>query len=323
MNLFDKQEKQLISDLKVGQRVDTYYRLMSVDKRVKKDGGSFLTLEWMDRTGKMPAKVWSNAEAVFKKLKPGDIFRVNGYVNEYKGSKELNVDTVRPVTPQDKDYDPADFQEKPAFDTGALFTKFIELIKSNLTNPHLLKLTDLFVESYGEKFKNHYGAQKIHHAYMGGLLQHTCSMAELAVMIARHYSLDKELLLMGVLFHDVGKTFEFTVDPAPEPTVEGGLIGHIVISNSIFLDLKNRIPDFPRDLSIKIQHLIVSHHGEKEYGSPEVPRIPEAFALHIVDLLDSKMKIVEETVLNSESKGLFTDYVHSLGRRLLIEPGKK
>lgn len=323
MSLFDNQDKQFIRDLKVGQRVDTYYRLMSVEKRAKKDGGSFLTLEWMDRTGKMPAKIWSDAETIYNKLKPGDIFRVNGYVSEYKGVKELNVDSVRSVTSQDKDYDPADFQEKPAFDTGTLFTRFIELIKNNLKNPQLLKLTDLFVEFYGEKFKNHYGAQKIHHAYLGGLLQHTYSMAKLAVMIAQHYSLDKELLLMGVLFHDVGKTFEFTVNPAPESTMEGGLIGHVVISNSIFIDLKNRIPDFPRELSIKIQHLIVSHHGEKEFGSPEVPRIPEAFALHIVDLLDSKMKIVEETVQNSESKGFFTDYVQSLGRRLYLEPGKK
>ncbi|MCP4217310.1 MAG: HD domain-containing protein, partial [bacterium] len=288
----------------------------------KKDGSAFLILELMDKTGKIPAKIWDNAESVFKMLNAGDIYRFNGFVNEYMNKKEVKVDSVRPVTKGDTDFNPADFTEQAAFDTDDLFKSMMELLKNNLKNPCLQKLTDLFAVAYGEKFKVHYGAQKIHHAYVGGLLEHTCSMMKCAVFVADHYSLDRELLLMGVLFHDIGKMFEFKTDPAPAPTMAGGLIGHLVIGNSLFLELKSKVANFPEDLACKIQHLILSHHGEKEYGSPEVPRIPEAFALHIVDLLDSKLKIMEEAVKKSEGGGLFSDYVHSLQRRVLLPQEK-
>jgi 3'-5' exoribonuclease len=311
--------KKFIKDLQTGQQVDTYYRVIAVDKRTKKDGGSFLTLELMDKTGKIPAKIWDNTEKYYKLIKPGDMFRINGYVNEYMNKKEIKVDNLRPVSPKDTDFEEDDFVERASFDTDALFKKMIDTIKNHLTNPQLLELTDRFAAVYGKKFKDHYGAQKIHHAYLGGLLQHTFSMVETAVFVAEHYSLDKEVLLMGALFHDVGKLFEFTITPAPEATMEGGLIGHLVIGSTIFHELKNKIENFPRELSIKIQHLILSHHGEKEFGSPEVPRTREALALHIIDLLDSKLKIMEEAVDNSENRGLFTEYIHSLGRRVFVE----
>jgi 3'-5' exoribonuclease len=290
-----------------------------MDKRTKKDGGVFLTIELMDKTGRIPAKIWTNAEATFNMLKPGGIYSVKGLVNEYMGKKEIKVDSLRAASPADSDFKAEDFIETASFDTDALFKRLIETLKKNFSNPYLLKLTDLFATVYGDRFKTHYGAQKIHHAYLGGLLEHTFSMVELAVFIADHYKLDKELLLIGTLFHDVGKIFEFDFDPAPQSTMEGGLIGHLVMGNQVFVDLKKRIDDFPRDLSCKIQHLIISHHGEKEYGSPEVPMIPEAFALHAIDLLDSKLKIMEDAVKNSENNGIFTDYIHTLGRRLYKE----
>lgn len=321
MNLFDSQIKKFVKDLKVGQQVDNYYKLTTLDKRTKKDGGVFLTIELMDKTGKIPAKIWNNAEATFKLLETGGIYRVKGLVNEYMNKKEIKVDGLRAASPGDRDFNAEDFVEKASFDTDALFNRLIETIKNNLTNPFLLQLTDLFAGRYGDKFKTHYGAQKIHHAYLGGLLEHTFSMVELAVFVAEHYRLDKELLLIGTLFHDVGKVFEFDIDPAPQSTMEGGLIGHLIMGNQVFLELKKRIEGFPRDLGIKIQHLIVSHHGEKEFGSPEVPMIPEAFALHAIDLLDSKLKIMEEAVKNSENSGIFTDYIHTLGRRLYKEKG--
>jgi 3'-5' exoribonuclease len=319
MDLFESQMKKFIEDLQVGQRVDTYYKIVAVDKRTKKDGSAFLTLELMDKTGRIPAKIWDNAETSFKMIQLGDIYRINGYVNEYMNKKEIKIDSIRPVSPKDTDFKQEDFVEKASFDTEALFNQMIETIKRNLTNKYLLELTDRFTAAYGGKFKTHYGAQKIHHAYIGGLLQHTYSMVKLAIVIAQHYNLDKELLLMGTLFHDVGKIFEFNISPAPETTMEGGLIGHIIIGNTIFQELKNKIDHFPQELSFKIQHLIISHHGEKEFGSPEVPRTPEAFALHILDFLDSKLKIMEDAVKNSETQGLFTEYVHSLGRRLYVE----
>ncbi|MCP5104030.1 MAG: HD domain-containing protein [bacterium] len=321
MNLFENQEKKFIKDLQVGGQVDNYYKLMFMDKRTKKDGGVFLTLELMDKTGKIPAKVWSNAETSFKILKPGGIYRIKGNVGEYMNKKEIKVSTVRPVSPSDTDFNAEDYVESSSFDTDALFARLLATIKSHLSNPHLVRLTDLFAEKYGDKFKIHYGAQKIHHAYLGGLLEHTHSMVEIAVFIAKHYALDKELLLMGTLFHDVGKIFEFDISPAPQATMAGGLIGHIVIGTGIVRQLTAKIEGFSPELSAKIQHLIISHHGHKDFGSPETPAFPEAFALHAIDLLDSHLAIMEEGIKNSETPGLFTDYIHVLGRRLYKEKG--
>jgi 3'-5' exoribonuclease len=311
-----------IKDLGVGDKTDTYYKILSVDKKTKKDGNPYLSLMLMDKTGKIPAKIWNNAETHYKAIREGHIYRVNGSVNEFMNQKEIRVESLRAAADTDSDCNPEDFAEQAAFDTEKLFADLIGLMKSNLDSPHLLKLVDLFAEEYGEPFKAHYGAQKIHHAYLGGLLEHTLSMMKVAIYCAHHYHLDKELLIMGVLFHDLGKMYEFNISPTVETTMEGGLLGHLVIGIDKFQQLSAKVAGFPEEMSCKIQHLIVSHHGEKEFGSPEVPKIPEAFVLHVIDLLDSKMKIFEEAIRNSETKGIFSDYVKVLGRRLYVPPGE-
>jgi 3'-5' exoribonuclease len=318
-----KQEKQYIKDLQVGKPVDGYFKVLSAGKKAKKDGSPFLALEVMDKTGKIPAKIWDNADHYFNILQEGEIYKINGYVNEFMNQKEIKIDSLRSLAPVDKNVNEDDFIEKADFDTEKTFHEMMATIKSHLTDPYLLKLADLFSHEYGNQFKDHYGAQRVHHAYLGGLLQHTRSMMQLAIFCADHYSLDKELLLVGVLFHDIGKMFEFSVSPTIDATLAGGLLGHLVIGNNIFLELKDKIPGFPEELSYKIQHLIISHHGEKEFGSPEVPKTPEALVLHILDLLDSKLKIFEEAISSSETKGLFSDYVKVLGRRLFVPPKDK
>lgn len=318
-----KQKKKYIKDLLVGKPVDGYFKVLSVSKKAKKDGSPFLALEVMDKTGKIPAKVWDNADHYFNILQEGEIYKINGYVNEFMNQKEIKVDSLRSLAPTDNNVNEDDFVEKAAFDTEKTFHEMMTTLKSYLVNPYLLKLTDLFSHEYGTQFKDHYGAQKVHHAYIGGLLQHTRSMMQMAIFCADHYSLDKEILLVGVLFHDIGKMFEFSVSPTIDTSLAGGLLGHLIIGNNIFLELKDKIPGFPEELSVKIQHLIISHHGEKEFGSPEVPKIPEAYVLHILDLLDSKLKIFAETVNSSETKGLFSDYVKVLGRRLYVPPKDK
>lgn len=319
MNLFDSQKPRYIKDLTVGTPVGWYYKLVDVSRKVKKDGGPYLALEFLDKTGRISAKVWDNADAVSKILKEGKVFRVTGQVNEWNGHKEIKVDSIREASPQDKDFSEADFIEQAAFDTEKLFDQVVELLDTHIQDSFLRQLVELFSRQYRETFQKHYGAQKLHHAYMGGLLQHTASMLRFAVVAADHYALDKDLLLIGVLFHDVGKIQEFTISPTLELTMEGGLIGHIMISQRIFLELKNKIDHFPEELSLKIQHLIVSHHGEKEFGSPEVPKTLEAYTLHVIDLLDSRLSIMTDAIKQAEGKNLFTDYIHSLSRRLFID----
>lgn len=317
MNLFKNIEKRWIQDIKVGEQLDEFFRIVEVNKRLKRDGAPYLTLVLMDKTGRVSAKVWDNVEQYLTLIRDGEIYRVTGVVSEYKGQKEIRVDRLN-TPPNGSEINPGDYTEQAAFDTESLFDTMISLVKKNISNPKLTQLLDLFAQEYQTAFKAHYGAQKIHHAYLGGLLEHTYSIIRLAIQIAEHYDLDKDVLLTGALFHDAGKMFEFTSSPAVGATLEGGLLGHLIIGNDIFTKLVGRIPNFPEDLSIMIRHLIISHHGEREFGSPEIPKTREAYALHVIDLLDSKMKIFEQIIEGADKKQMFSDYIPVLERRIYI-----
>ncbi len=321
MNLFKNIEKKWIQDIKVGDQLDEFYRIVEISKKLKRDGAPFLTLVLMDKTGRAPAKVWDNVEKYQSLIRDGEIYRVTGLVTEYKGKKEIRVDRLN-TPPNESDINAEDYTEEAAFDTESLFDNMIALVKKNLQNTHLLQLVDMFAAEYKTTFQNHYGAQKIHHAYLGGLLEHTYSIVQLAVKIADHYRLDKDILLTGALFHDAGKMFEFTSAPAVGITLEGGLLGHLIIGNDLFTKLKNKITGFPEELAIMVRHLIISHHGEKEFGSPEIPKTREAYALHVIDLLDSKIKIFERIIEDADKNQMFSDYIPILERRIFIPEGE-
>lgn len=318
MSLFKNLDKKWIKDLKVGEQIDSHFKVVGLNKKIKRDGSPYLAMDLMDKTGKIQAKIWDSVENYLKLIKEGEIYRIKGYINEFMGQKEVKVDSLNNIAANTANINPEDFTEKAAFDTEKIFNDLMSLVNTHVDNPYLVKLAELFSRKYRQGFMEHYGAQKIHHAYVGGLLEHTFSMARLSVLVADHYQLDKGLLVLGVLFHDIGKLFEYNSSPTVAPTLEGGLIGHLVLGNNIFLELKSQISDFPEKLSVMLQHLILSHHGEKEFGSPEVPKTPEAYALHAIDQLDSKMRIFKETIENADGKQLFSDYLHVMGRRIHI-----
>lgn len=310
---------QRIDELQLGEKVNWYYKIQELSKKKKKDGSDYLTLQVMDRSGKMPVKIWENADQFERILKVGTVYRFEGDVTEYNQKKELRASRITPLTGNENDFSPVDFEELAPFDTDACMAEMKALVYANVVNPFLKQLAEKYFYRFESSLKSHYGAQKIHHAYRGGLLEHTFYLVKLAVFIADLYQLDRELLILGVLLHDIGKLEEFRVDPAPEITREGGLLGHVMISYSRFLELKQEIADFPESLALKIGHLIISHHGEKEFGAPEVPKTPEAYTLHIIDLLDSRMNIFSEVGKSSNGKILFSDFIHSLGTRVFVE----
>jgi 3'-5' exoribonuclease len=320
MNLFEKPPAKtlFIDSLQSGDTVNCYYRVQEIVKKKTKNGDDFLDLTVMDKTGRMPAKIWNNVGEYYKLIKAGEIYKISGEIKDYKGKKQITISHLRAIAANDMDFNQADYNEAPPFDSAALLEQMFSLLAANLTDPHLLQLVGFFKEEYGPSLLQAYGAQKIHHAFAGGLLQHTFSLLEMALALAPHYGLDKELLLIGALFHDIGKTAEFKTRPALETTLEGGLLGHVIISLTIFINFKNRIVDFPPDLSTRIQHMIVSHHGEKEYGAPEVPKTREAYLLHLLDLLDSRMNIFSEQMKSGDSQKLFSEFNQALGTRILL-----
>ncbi len=326
MSLFENKklqfpaQKKWIKDLQVGEKVDAFYKVSGLEKKTKKDGNTYLAIQIMDKSGKIAAKIWSNADHYYAMLQEGGIYRFSGVVNEFMSQKEIRVEDVQAISAADEGIIQSDYTQQASFDTDGLFMEMIATLKQHITSPHVLQLIDLFSVTYGKRFSMHYGAQKIHHAYPGGLLEHTHTMMKIAIFCADLYHLDKEVLLTGVLFHDIGKIFEFDIEPTVNTTMEGGLLGHLVMGTEKFRELKNKIPGFPEELSCKILHLIISHHGEKEYGSPELPKTAEAFMLHYIDLMDSKLKIVAESVASAIPKGLFSEYIHVLDRRLFVPP---
>jgi 3'-5' exoribonuclease len=318
MNLFEKPpvKTHFIDSLQSGDKGTWYYRVQEIVKKKTKNGDDFLDVTVMDKTGRMPAKIWNNVNEYYKLLQAGEIYKISGEIKDYKGKKQLTVSHLHAAAAAD--FNPADYIDTPPFDSAAMLERMFLLLADNLTDPHLLQLVGFFKEEYGPPLLQAYGAQKIHHAFAGGLLQHTVSLLDMSLLLASHYDLDKELLLIGALFHDIGKTAEFKTQPALETTLEGGLLGHVVISLTIFLNLKNRIADFPAALSTRIQHLIVSHHGEKEYGAPEVPKTREAYLLHLLDLLDSRMNIFGEQIKSGDGQKLFSEFNQALGTRILL-----
>jgi 3'-5' exoribonuclease len=320
MNLFENPPAKIrfIDSLQSGENVNWYFRIQEIVKKKTKNGDDFLDLTVMDKSGRMSAKIWNNVDKYYQLIKAGEVYKISGEIKDYKGKKQITINHLRVIAANDSDFNLADFNETPPFDSAALLAEMFSLLAANLTNPYLIQLVDFFKEEYGPTLQQAYGAQKIHHAFAGGLLQHTYSVLEMVLALAPHYGLDKELLLIGALFHDIGKTAEFKTQPALETTLEGGLLGHVVISLTIFLNIKNKIADFPAALSTSIQHLIVSHHGEKEYGSPEVPKTPEAYLLHLLDLLDSRMNIFCEQLKSGDGQKLFSEFNQALGTRILL-----
>lgn len=321
MNLFDKSKAgpHFIDSLQTGENVSWFYRVQEVVKKKTKNGDDFLDLTLLDKTGRLPAKIWNNVEEYHKLLRAGEVYKFSGEIRDYRGKIQITVSHLRAVAAGDPGFAPDDFSETPPFDSEALLAETFSLLEDNLSDPNLRRLSELFKEEYGTVFRQAYGAQKIHHAFAGGLLQHTHSLLKLVLAIAPHYGLNKELLLIGALFHDIGKTAEFKTQPALETTLAGGLLGHLVISLTIFLEMKTKIADFPEALSIRIQHLIVSHHGEKEYGSPEVPKTKEAYLLHLLDLLDSRLNIFSEQLKSGEAQKRFSEFNQALGTRILLD----
>jgi 3'-5' exoribonuclease len=321
-SLFDKLEgkPQLIAELKVRDAVNWFYRVQEISRRTsQKNKKDYLDVVVADRSGRMSAKIWDNVDALHKLIQAGGIYRLSGEVDAFNGKLQLKITRARPLGPDDSDCRPEDFVERPPFDSEALLADLFAILDANVADPHLRQLVALFREEYGPVFAQAYGAQKIHHAFAGGLLQHTHALLKLVLAVAPLYGLDQELLLVGALFHDIGKTEEFKTQPALETTLAGGLLGHLVISLEAFLDMKRRIPDFPEPLSVRLQHLIVSHHGEKEYGSPEVPKTREAYLLHILDLLDSRLNIFAEQLKAGDGQKLFSEFNQALGTRILLD----
>ncbi|HEY4683243.1 MAG TPA: OB-fold nucleic acid binding domain-containing protein [Candidatus Acidoferrales bacterium] len=309
-------KRLFVTDLAAGKPANSCFLVVAKDRRLTQKQSPYLALVLADRTGKINARVWDNADQFDPLFQAGDFIEVSGQAEGYQGRLQLKVQNLRRVA--SSEVEAGDFVRQSEKDPEALFAELVAIL-SEVRNPHLRRLLASVLEEreIAEKLKRAPAAKLMHHAYVGGLIEHIVSLCRLSQRVAEHYpELDLDLLLTASLLHDLGKIDELKVEPAIEYSTEGRLLGHIVLE----LELVNRkidaIEGFPAALRRVVQHLIVSHHGQREFGSPEVPKFAEAIAFHFLDDLDSKLEAVRSALGELPPGEGWTSWNRALDRQL-------
>jgi 3'-5' exoribonuclease len=275
-----------------GDLVQGFALLTKKELRQDRNGKSYLDLEIADASGSMPAKIWADSPALNGQFELHHFIAFRGSVKSYKDQLQVAIDECREATDEDRrqGFDPALLIPSTREDIDDLWRRLRELLHSRVERPVLRRLAAEALAAYGKELREHPAAKSIHHAYRGGLIEHVVSMAELALRLCDHYrDLDRDLLVLGVLFHDLGKLRELGAMPVNDYTLEGRLVGHVVLGRDLLRERCAAIEGFPEDLRLLLEHMVLSHQGRKEFSSPVEPMTPEALALHFLDDLDSKL----------------------------------
>lgn len=301
----------------VGEQIDVYLMVKTSTKGIASNGKPFLTLILRDKTGDIEAKLWDASSEDEINYAAEKIVRVNGDITNYRGRNQLKIRNIRPVGPQDM-VNHADFIETapvPKDELAERVTKYIFEMK----NPNLQRITRHLLKKYQGQFFDYPAATKNHHEFVSGLAYHVVSMLDLAKAIANLYpSLDTDLLYAGIILHDLGKVIELSGPISTSYTIEGNLLGHITI-------MVNEIGKTAEELGIEgeevmlLQHLVLSHHGKAEWGSPKPPLIKEAEVLHYIDNIDAKINMMDRALAKAKP-GEFTEKIFALDNRMFYKP---
>ena len=272
-----------------------------------KRGDPFLVVTLSDRTGDIEAKVWERVEELNPLFKEGDVLEVEGHASSYRDQLQLTLSTLKSVMEVG---DPSLFLEVTRKDIPKMIGSLREVLKA-IRHSRVRALVEGFLSDrqFMSLFKQAPAAKHFHHSYIGGLLEHTLSVCEMARMVLIHYpDLDGDLLLAGAFLHDVGKVKELRWGRSIDYTDEGRLMGHLTLGVSMIDDRLAALGDFPKEISLRLKHLVLSHHGEYEFGSPKRPKFLEAFALHLIDDLDAKMNGLGRFMEKDKQAGDWTDF---------------
>src|SRR6202453_3305693 len=284
----------------------------------KKTGEPYLALTLGDRSGQLEAKMWDNVEEVLNAFEQDDFLKIKGLVNKYKNRFQLTIHKLRKLGETEIDF--SDYLPKTTKNIDELWQTLTDFV-SSFQDVHLKALVRAFMADaeIAAAYRNAPAAKTLHHAYIGGLLDHVVSLCRSCDLVCRNYPhVNRDLLLTGVFLHDIGKIHELTYNRSFSYSTRGQLLGHMIIELEMLQAKLALMPDFPSELKILLEHLIISHHGEYEFGSPKLPMFPEALLVHYMDDLDSKMEAMRahfEREADLESP--WTSYNASLGRPLL------
>jgi len=307
-------KKLFIKDIRAGDSLDDVFILSEKTMAQKRDGNSFLNITLSDKTGNIRGVIWDRVDDISAGTASGDFVQIQGTVSEYKEMLQLVVKNMTTI-PSDS-INPSDFLPATRRDIDKMFLRLLK-ITASMEAEHLKKLFEAFFNdmNFVRKFKNAPAAKKMHHAYIGGLLEHTLSMALLADRIAGHYSgVDRDLLLAGAILHDIGKVREFNFKYSIDYSDEGRLLSHVVIGIMMLDEKIQELEDFPQDQAVLLRHMIVSHHGTRKFGSPEPPKTIEAVLLNYIDEIDAKVNGIRDFIATEDPNESWTSYHRLLGR---------
>ena len=295
---------KFIETLREGMHVSGVYLCKTRQIALTKTGKEYGSLTLQDKTGTADAKIWELGSPGISDFNAMDYVFVDADVTVFQGNIQLNVKRIRRA--DEGEYVPADYLPVTGKDIKQMYHELNQYI-TTIRNEHLRKLAaGFFVQdaAFAKVFASHSAAKSVHHSFVGGLLEHTLSVVKLCDFFCKQYPLlNRDLLLVAAMFHDIGKTKELSVFPENDYTDEGQLIGHIIIGAQMVQEKINAMPGFPKKLENELIHCILAHHGELEYGSPKKPALIEALALNLADNADAKMETMTEILKGAGDNG--------------------
>lgn len=308
-----------VSELVTNMNGWAFYLCLRKEARTGRTGSEFMELTLQDASGEIRAKVFQDVETLKLEFDAGEFVKAQGRSNTYQGRTELIVDKIRRVLP---DKDKADgFREEDCIRSAPrpadeMWAELLGRIDS-VGDPGLRALLRAIVEQQADRLRIWPAARTVHHAYRSGLLEHILKIMEVSLFLADQYGARRDLLIAGALLHDIGKLRELSYDLTTEYTVEGNLVGHIVIGVGMLREAATNFPEVAPETLLEIEHLILSHHGDLELGSPVKPMTVEAFLLATVDNLDATLHQIRSALADDDSAGRFTTWNKRLDRALL------
>jgi 3'-5' exoribonuclease len=307
----------LVARLQPDQNITSHFLVCEKEIRATREGKSYLRLELGDASGRVEARMWDGFDQAAATFERDDFVKIQARVENYRNKIQLSIEKIRRA--EESEVDPADFFAHTKEDVENLYGKLLEIVAS-VGNPWLRQLLDSVVEDPEiiPRLKRAPAAKVMHHAYFGGLLEHVISLCKLCRVVLSHYpEADADLLLTGAVLHDMGKLQELSYERSIGYTDDGQLLGHILIEYEELSRKMNAIDGFPHPLKVLVQHMLLAHHGQYEFGSPKLPMFREALMLHYLDDLDSKMAAMRAALDSDKGEGNWTAYNGALERRIL------
>jgi 3'-5' exoribonuclease len=307
-----------VADLTSSDKVQSTFLVKYIAEAHGRDGKPYINLVLSDATGEIPSRIWSGLADLAQPIEKGQFVAVDGKMNLYQGKKQFIITHIKPIAQSELNL--ADFISTSKLDPDVMFQDLLKIIEG-LDEYYIQKLllSILHDPEIERRLKKWQAGKTIHHAYTAGLLEHILSCSRLALFLSQHYQANQSYVLAGCILHDLCKIYELTDGHTVDYTEEGKLVGHLVKGVELVERYAHKIADFPHDQKMHLKHILLSHHGELAYGSPKLPQTKEAYLVHLIDLMDSKMASVIEVMQKDTTPGHWSGFVKHLDRIIYKE----